>query len=142
MTDDHVHGVFDLPKRAGCCLCCGDATYTILGTTLDGTPNRLGPMLPDGVQVTFLMSDGTEADVTFCVACARALRPADYPRVWDRVVDAVDHAAARAQRRPVERRLLVRPYLTLWPLAILRWRRESAELSRLVVDRRRTEVVA
>lgn len=142
----HVCGTFDQPKRAGSCLCCGEAAYQILavhpdGHPLAGHPSRVGPMLPDSVQVSFLMSDGSESDITFCLDCARALTPAHYPRVWDRVIDATDRMVTLANRRPVERRLLLRPQMAIYPIAILHWRRESRELNRLVMDRRRREAV-
>lgn len=139
---DHVCGVFDQPKRVGCCLCCSEPVYTVKsvhpeGHPLAGHPNSLGPMLPHGLQVEFLLSNGAEADVTFCEPCARNLKPEHYILAWGRVIDRTDLALQLEQRRDTERRIVLTEYMTLWPIAVLRWRRENAELKRLVVDKRR-----
>lgn len=141
---DHVCGAFDHPKQIGRCLCCGGDCYEIRGVITDGPlaghPNRVGRMLPDGLQVEFLLSDGTECDITFCVACARNLVPEHYARVWDRVLDRTHLSVTVANRRPVERQLALRQVLAVYPVAILRWRREGAEINSLIVDKRRRQV--
>ena len=127
-------------KRLGCCLRCDRECYEVLGTHQDGPlaghPDRLGPMLPHGVQVGFLLSDGTEADVTFCRDCAAALRPGDYQEVWEQCLDRgiTSFAVAGRPRREMIAAMLAP--VQKWPLAVLYWRQESRELNRLILAKK------
>jgi hypothetical protein len=144
--DAHACGAFDGVKKAGSCLCCAAPTYEIRDVHPDGPlaghPRRVGAQLPHGVQVAFLLSDGSEADVSFCVPCARALTPASYQRAWAMIIRRVALAADLSGRRALDRRLAIAPFARVFPIAVLRWRREDRELNRLVVDPRRKERAA
>ena len=139
------------PKRLACCLGCGREVYQIISYhtegPLAGHPNRVGPMLtPEriddparqgvGVQVEFLMSDGAEADVAFCVDCAAALTPDDYQPAWEACV-ARGLLSYEVAGRPVqEMRRAMLPMAQLWPVAVTLWRKQIPELPRLVLARR------
>ena len=137
----HACGVFDQVKRAGCCCCCAEPVYAVLEVMTDGPltghPRRLGPQLDAGTQVEFLLSDGSEADVSFCLVCAAHLTPADYQKVWECVIDRALLAFRVAGRAATEQRMAVESYRRIFPIAVVRWRREGREINRLVVDRRR-----
>ena len=129
------------PKRLACCLSCLRECFEVLGVhetgPLAGYPSRVGPMLPHGVQVGFLLSDGTEADVTFCRDCASQLTPEEYQAAWDACVDRSILALEISGRR---RREIVRAVLPLakkWPVAVIYWRQEDREIGRLVLARKR-----
>ena len=125
------------PKKLGCCLGCDRECFEVLGThpdgPLEGHPNRLGPMRPHGVQVGFLLSDGTEADVTFCRTCAAALTPADYPAVWEAclVRGILSHQVAKRPHKELLTTML--PLMRKWPVAVAYWRTENQEIGRLVL---------
>lgn len=91
-------------------------------------------MLDHGTQVEFLLSDGTEADVTFCVDCAGQLAASDYHPLWSAVIEVTDRLlkfhSSNDRRRGLSR------MQRQWPLAVLRWRRESPVTGAMVVDRR------
>lgn len=139
------------PKKLGCCLACGKEVYQVLGYftegPLDGHPNRVGPMLtadkievPDqqavGVQVEFLLSDGTEADVAFCRDCAAALTPADYYPAWEACI-ARGMLGFEIERRPRGEMLRAMvPTAQLWPVAVMLWRKEAPEINKLVLARK------
>ena len=116
-------------KRPGCCTRCETPVYEI------GPNGAVGRMTDLGTQVEFLLSDGTECDVTFCTTCAAALSPGDFGAVWDAVLDATGRELA--DRHPTERVMKTIPMTRIWPLAILRRRRESPEQPGvMVLDRR------
>lgn len=139
---EHVCGVFDQVKRLGCCLCCAEPIYEVRETRdqpehpLHGHPTRLGPMLEHGTQVTLLMSDGSEADVSFCLPCATHLTPATYQRAWLACVERGDLSAQVMRRSPNARVVAYARALAVWPMAVVRWRRVNEE-GRAVLDRRR-----
>ena len=126
------------PKRAGHCLACGEATYEIRerqepsGTTLEVL--KLGAMLEHGTQVEFLMSDGSCVHLDVCVDCASRLQPEDYLDAWDAVLDRTEEVTR--DHRPNERLRAIRHLARLWPMAVLRWRRQDPTTGRLLVDRR------
>lgn len=126
-------------KKLGCCVRCGREVYTILeyhaSGPLDGHPRRVGRMLDIGTQITFALSDGTEADVAFCVDCARALTPADYQAVWDACVERADFSYRHSGREAV-RKLRIAKLMAVWPVGVLRWRREAPEGRALILDER------
>ena len=128
------------PKRLGCCVCCGAECYQVLGVQetgpLAGHPNRLGPMLECGVQVEFLLSDGSEADVTCCVECAKTLTPEDYQRVWETCLARGIQSFEVAGRPRREMLAAMLPLFQLWPVAVKLWRREAPEINRLVLARK------
>lgn len=130
-------------KRPGSCVCCGTETYEIRERVTDpdsplhGTPSRLGPMLEQGCQIEFLMSDGSEASIACCLDCALEIRPPDYQRIWQTCIDAADFYARG--RSTNERVYLLRQQMAVWPIALVRKRREGAPWRGqpgLVIDRR------
>ena len=128
------------PKRAGCCLGCGEAVYEVKQTweegPLAGSPRRLGPMLEHGCQVELLMSDGSEADITFCVTDATAITPDDLPAIWSACLDHLDLVLQLSGKSDNERRAHVAAAMRAYPVAILRKRREGVVPGMLVIDRR------
>ena len=128
-----------MTKRPACCLGCGTETYEIRerqepsGTVLADVL-RVGPMLEHGTQVELLLSDGSCAHLDFCVECADRFGPADYQAAWDAVLDAT--ALSLASRRPNEQRRGLLGMMRVWPLAVLRWRRQDPATGDLVLDRR------
>lgn len=116
-------------KRPGCCTRCETPVYEIADN------GAVGRMTDRGTQVEFLLSDGTECDVTFCNDCAAGLALEDFGPMWDAVLAAT--ARELAERPLDERARLTMPLMRVWPLAILRRRRESPESPGvMVLDRR------
>lgn len=128
------------PKKAGCCLACGVEVYEVREYwgegLLAGHPRRLGRMQEHGTQVTFLLSDGSEADVTFCIDCALRLEPEDYAAAWEACVERTDLSARVASWSPNQRTAAIAHLMGLWPVAVVRRRREGAEPQTLIMDRR------
>ena len=126
------------PKRAGHCLACGEPTFEIReriepsGTRLETL--KLGPMLETGTQVEFLLSDGSSAHLDFCVEDAMRLQPEDYLAAWDAVLDRTEELATAL--RPNERQRAIQQAARLWPIAVLRWRRQDPSTGQVVIDRR------
>lgn len=126
------------PKRAGHCVACGEATYEITeriepsGTRLETL--TLGRMLDSGTQVECLMSDGSCVHIDMCVGCAMRLEPEDYLAAWEAILDRTEVYAQR--RRPNERQRAIQHLARLWPMAVLRWRRQDPTTGALVIDRR------
>lgn len=137
---NHVCGTFDHVKRAGCCACCLEPVYEVRqtldkpGHPLDGHPIRLGAMLEHGTQIELLLSDGSEADVAFCLPCAMNLTPEMYPRLWRLCLDRMEIALGLAGRSDNERLAAMAKFDAVWPMAIVRKRREAEGM--LAVDRR------
>lgn len=127
---------FDRPKVAGCCLCCHAECYQVIARDpKTDRPLALGPQLERGTQVTFMLSNGSEADITFCSACAAEITPADYPAIWSAVLRTV--AASLDGLSPNQRAMRLRPYTQMWIMGRLRRRREDPEhRGRVIVDRR------
>ncbi len=91
-------------------------------------------MSDTGTQVEFLMSDGACVHLDFCVECAMRLGPDDYLNAWDAVLDRTEEHAQRM--RPNERQRGIQHLARLWPMAVLRWRRQDPTTGALMVDRR------
>ena len=134
-----MKGVFP-PKRPGLCVCCGSDVYEIRQRVTDpdspfhGWPASLGPMLESGTQIELLMSDGSTASIACCLDCAGTVTPADYQRIWETCVDAADVSMRGRPRN--ERIALLRQQIAVWPIALVRKRREAPVPWGLVVDRR------
>lgn len=129
-------------KQVGKCCDCSEECYEVLETYpsddpfVPNEPRRLGAALECHTQVEFLLSDGSEADVSFCVTCAEKLRPADYPRVWDACCVRGDVDNQRAGRSLNARKVAWARLQHVWPLGVLRWRRHAPASGLMVVDRR------
>ena len=127
-------------KRLGCCTLCETEVYEVKeyldrpDSPRHGHPCRLGPLLENGTQVVFQMSDGSEAAITFCVPCAGPLTAADYPGIWQIVCES--NAISLAGRPRNEQIELQQRCQALYPVALLCWRREDPEAGRLTMDRR------
>lgn len=136
---EHVCGVFDHVKQAGRCLCCAQDCYEVREVwtegPLTGHPRRLGPQLDHATQVTFVLTDGSQADVTFCDDCARALEPAHYRALWLRIVERQDLSLTIAGRGDNDRRLSRTALLEKYPVGVVGRRREVGD-GQLGVDRR------
>ncbi len=137
---EHVCGPPYPLKAAGRCLCCGEDVYEVRHVRddpehpLDGQPVRLGPQRESGTQVAFLLSNGSEVAISFCCACADAIRPEHYRALWRACVLRADVSLALAGRRVTERRVVWARSLATYPIAQLRRRHEVDGL--LALDRR------
>lgn len=137
---EHVCGPPYPPKWPACCLCCRTPAYEVLvtrdqpGHPLDGAPKRRGAMLDAGTQVEFLMSDGAEADITFCTTCAANIEPAHYQPIWRACIAAAEVQLRLAGKSDNERVAALAALMAIWPMALVR-RRHEAE-GTLTVDRR------
>ena len=74
-------------KMPGCCSLCDTPAFEILarwdeGEKRAGEPKRLGPPNPGTTRVTFMLMNGHITDMTFCGACAPALKSKDYTKLW------------------------------------------------------------
>lgn len=136
---DHVCGAFDQVKAAGCCTCCREEIYEVYDRWTDGPlaghPRRLGPMLEHGTQVEVLLSDGSTADIAMCLPCAQALVPEAYSALWRACVRRQNLSLQLAGRSANERKVAHAHLARLWPLALLRRRREVGD-GVLGMDRR------
>jgi hypothetical protein len=133
-------------KKLGSCICCGDEIFHVLeydrrpDSPLLNHPIRVGPMKEHGTQIEFLLSDGSQADISCCVDCAAAIRPEDYQTIWQAVID---RAVISLRDRPAnERRRLLAQYTRIFPLALLAWRRPHGDWPQMVLDRRGPKGVA
>jgi len=104
------------------------------GHQLDGHPVRLGAQLEHGTQVTFLLANGSEADVSLCRDCAGNLRPEHYREMWRACVLRGDVSLALAGRSANERRVAWATMLARYPIAQVRRRHEVDGI--LAIDRR------
>lgn len=128
-------------KRPGCCVLCDTEIYEVFQYVTDegprfGFPARLGPMLDRGCQLEFLLSDGSEASIACCIECAATLTPADYQRIWTICCDATAFYAQVAGWTDNARRRALWAQIQVWPIALLRKRREGPLPGQLVIDRR------
>lgn len=127
-------------KKNASCLCCGEPTFEVRDVYLEGplagTPRRVGRMLDTGTQVEFLMSDGSEADISFCLPCVDSLRPEHYQAVWTACLDRAELSFTLSGHSPNQRKILMAQLMAVWPVALLRKRREGVEDRTLVIDRR------
>ena len=142
----HVCGTFTGKKLTASCVCCGTPTYDILETftagPCAGEAARVGLMQEHGTQVEMMLSDGSVCHFDFCQPCAANLQPEYLWAVWDRHVARTDEFARIAGRRDNQRRAIVRAPARLFPVGVMRWRRQDRDLvgvapDGLVIDRRR-----
>lgn len=144
----HVCGAFDQKKLTGCCACCQQPVYDILETfaagPCAGEAARVGLMQEHGTQVELMLSDGSICHFDFCVDCATNLQPEHLLDLWETHVRRTDEFARIAGRRNVQRRAIVRAAARVFPVGVVRWRRQDRELATLravpdglVIDRRR-----
>lgn len=78
-------------KIAGCCTVCDEPCFEVVSTWAEherypGEPKRLGPVIGDATLISFMMLDGTKADMTFCAGCAESLSPTQYTEIWRKVI--------------------------------------------------------
>lgn len=76
---------------SGSCIRCGEMCFEVLAVwggneRYPGEPKRLGPANPDATRISFVLMDGTRADLTFCGKCSEVLTPADYTPIWRKVI--------------------------------------------------------
>lgn len=64
-----------------------------------GAPRRYGKRLPNYRKATFVTTTGRQIDLPFCASCLAELSPADYPRFWRRVLDAIERDLVAANAR-------------------------------------------
>jgi hypothetical protein len=78
-------------QKAGYCMRCNDVpcyevqTLWTEGERYPGEPKRLGAPA-EGVKVSFILMDGSRADMQICERCEPELSPADYPEMWARAL--------------------------------------------------------
>ena len=148
MSAPHTCGAFDRPKVFACCACCGEPTYDIRETIaegpLAGQPARVGLMLETVTQVELMLSDGSVCHVDLCITCATDLRPEHLLALWETNVRCTDEMAKIAGKRDSQRRAEVRRAARLYPVGVVKWRRQDRDLAMtravpdgLVIDRRR-----
>ena len=78
-------------KISGACTCCDEMCFEVLARWSEnerypGEPKRLGPPNPDATRISFVLYDGTKADLTFCGVCAGTLNPDSYTEIWRKVI--------------------------------------------------------
>ena len=99
-----------------------------------GEASRLGAMQEHGTQVEIKLSDGSVAHFDCCVDCATNLRPEHLWAVWETHVARTDEFARQAGRRDNQRRAIVRAAARVFPVGVLRWRRQDREKIGLMPD--------
>jgi len=128
------------PKQVGRCLCCQTDCFEVLETQTEGPlighPKRIGPQLECGTQVEFLMSDGTEASITFCIGCANELRIEHYQDVWEACIERNELSLRLADRKENVIKMATAKVQSIFPIDIRRCRRVHPESDMLIVDRR------
>lgn len=82
-------------KIAGACTVCNQTCFEVLqtwgnGERYPGEPKRLGRPEAGAVRITFLLLDGSKADLTFCGDCAELLAPSQYTDIWRKVMRSWD----------------------------------------------------
>lgn len=125
-------------KQPGLCTDCGTECFEIVSRfpadhPIAGEVCRIGPMIPCGTQVEFLLSDNTVMTLTFCVDCAGRLSPEHYPSLmdivrtgWERELDDEYRKAIGASPWPEKDspRIVYRmKYYSLWIIGKLGARR-------------------
>ena len=138
---EHVCGPPYPVKTAGRCFCCRTPVFEILeefsdSHPLTGHPSRLGAPLDCGTQIELLMSNGAEADIAFCIDCARKVQPEHLWSIWETCIDRADLSFRAAGRSENERRSAVKANMDLWPVGLLRCRVYDPEVGLYRVDRR------
>lgn len=78
-------------KISGACTICDAMCYEVMARNAEherrpGEPKRLGSPNEDATRITFMLFDGTKADLTFCGKCAAALNPVQYTDIWRKVI--------------------------------------------------------
>ena len=78
-------------KIAGCCTVCNEPCFEVMATWAEherypGEPKRLGPVIGNAVEITFMLMDGAKASLTFCEQCGAELNPAQYTDIWRKVI--------------------------------------------------------
>jgi hypothetical protein len=53
-----------------------------------GRPTRLGAPSQDAQRAHFVLKDGSTMALTMCSSCLAGLTPADYPVIWQNVLEA------------------------------------------------------
>lgn len=148
MPEQHVCGAFDGTKSYGRCCCCSTDVYDVLETFAEGPcageNARVGLMKDDGTQVEVMLSDGSVAHFDMCVSCAMNLQPEYLLAMWDTHVRRTDDFARLAKKRDAQRRAEVRAAARVYPVGVIKWRRQDRELAMqravpdgLVIDRRK-----
>lgn len=133
---------FSQTKRVGCCVCCGEETYDAVaycvdeGSPLHGHPVSVGRQKVSGTLVVFLLSNGSTADISFCLDCAQALTPADYPALWTCCCNRSRLSLQLAERSLNEQKVKDAAFCALWIMARVGKCRESVDPGVLMVDRR------
>ena len=77
-------------KIAGCCTLCDDPCFEVVTKweaheRYPGEPKRLGSVIGDATLISFMLLDGTKADLTFCAGCADSLDSPQYVEIWRKV---------------------------------------------------------
>ncbi len=139
----HVCGPPYALKTNGSCLCCRAVVYHVTDYWPDdgppefaGTPRRISRPLESATQVMFLMSDGSIADVTFCIECAGQLRPEHYSAVWGACADRLLLSLRLAKRSDNECKAHLAASMAVWPIGVAGKRCEGVEPGSLMIDRR------
>ena len=78
-------------QHAGCCAKCNEPCFEIRQVwgpeeRYPGEPKRLGFPVPGAVRVSFVLMDGSRADMTFCGDCNGDLTDEDRVEIWRRVL--------------------------------------------------------
>lgn len=78
-------------KITGMCTICDAECYEIISLWKahehrPGEPKSVGRVLDHAVKVTFMLMDGTLADLTFCAMCASACDLDKYTEIWRKVM--------------------------------------------------------
>ncbi len=78
-------------KISGACTLCDEMCFEVLARWSEnerypGEPKRLGPPVDGATLITFVLFDGTKADLTFCGNCAASLTPESYVEIWRKVI--------------------------------------------------------
>lgn len=73
-------------KISGGCTTCDALCFQVLDLTDAGEPKRFGPPLDGAVRISFMLYDGSRADLTFCGGCATKLVSPDYFDIWAKVI--------------------------------------------------------
>ena len=80
-------------KRASCCSACHREVFDAISRFEEPHPyagqiQRAGAPHADAVRVTFVLTDGSRANMTFCVDCETKIAPENLPDVWRNVMAA------------------------------------------------------
>ena len=77
-------------KKAGCCTLCDAEVYEAVtrhtSGPYEGNIRDVGPALENMRKLTFVLTDGTTCQMTFCAECEPT--PENMPLIWKRVLEA------------------------------------------------------